>query len=68
MLSQFDKARRHARIPFQNAPDSAAPKWAASNAQVTHAKNKWKAVLRSGIVTLNGKDCVFNTATGDFSW
>jgi transcription initiation factor TFIIA large subunit len=37
-------------------------------AQVTHAKNKWKCSLRSGVMSLNGKDYVFNTASGDFTW
>lgn len=36
--------------------------------QVSHVKNKWKCLLRNGVMSLNGKDYVFSSATGDFSW
>lgn len=36
--------------------------------KVTRIKNKWKCVLKDGIVNINGKDYIFNRATGDFEW
>ncbi|KAJ3103445.1 transcription factor IIA subunit alpha [Phlyctochytrium bullatum] len=36
--------------------------------KVSRIKNKWKCVLRDGIVNVNGKDYLFNKANGDFEW
>jgi transcription initiation factor TFIIA large subunit len=67
VLSQFEKARARVGSTGRHAVLSCASP-VTPVAQVTHAKNKWKCSLRSGIMTLNGKDYVFNTASGDFTW
>lgn len=36
--------------------------------KVTRHKNKWKCTLKYGIMNLNEKDYLFQTATGDFQW
>ncbi|KAJ3281040.1 transcription factor IIA subunit alpha [Borealophlyctis nickersoniae] len=36
--------------------------------KVTRIKNKWKCTLKDGIVSVNGKDYLFNRANGDFEW
>lgn len=36
--------------------------------KITRARNKWKFHLKDGIMNLNGKDYVFNRATGDAEW
>ncbi|KAJ1995200.1 transcription factor IIA subunit alpha [Coemansia sp. RSA 1358] len=36
--------------------------------KVTRSKNKWKCVLRDGIMLVNGRDYLFQKATGDFEW
>ncbi len=36
--------------------------------KVSRIKNKWKAMLRDGVMTVNGKDYLFNKANGDFEW
>lgn len=36
--------------------------------KVTRTKNKWKCVLRDGIVSVNGRDFAFNKANGEFEW
>ncbi|KAJ2848077.1 transcription factor IIA subunit alpha [Coemansia brasiliensis] len=36
--------------------------------KVTRSKNKWKCVLRDGIMLLNGRDYLFQKANGDFEW
>ncbi|KAJ1886279.1 transcription factor IIA subunit alpha [Kickxella alabastrina] len=36
--------------------------------KVTRSKNKWKCVLRDGIMLINGRDYLFQKATGDFEW
>ncbi|KAJ2328784.1 transcription factor IIA subunit alpha, partial [Coemansia sp. RSA 2673] len=36
--------------------------------QVTRSKNKWKCVLRDGIMLINGRDYLFQKATGEFEW
>ena len=36
--------------------------------KVTRTKNKWKASLKCGICSFNGKDYIFNKATGEFDW
>ncbi|KAJ3100469.1 transcription factor IIA subunit alpha [Phlyctochytrium planicorne] len=36
--------------------------------KVSRIKNKWKCVLRDGIINVNGKDYLFNKANGDFEW
>jgi len=33
-----------------------------------HAKSRWKAILRHGIMRIEGRDYVFQKATGDFDW
>lgn len=36
--------------------------------KVTRTKNKWKCVLKDGVVLINGKDYLFQKASGDFEW
>jgi transcription initiation factor TFIIA large subunit len=36
--------------------------------KVTRIKNKWKCILKDGIMNINGKDYLFNKANGDFEW
>ncbi|PIA16684.1 transcription factor IIA, alpha/beta subunit [Coemansia reversa NRRL 1564] len=36
--------------------------------KVTRSKNKWKCVLRDGIMLINGRDFLFQKANGDFEW
>ncbi|KAJ2158502.1 transcription factor IIA subunit alpha [Coemansia sp. RSA 552] len=36
--------------------------------KVTRTKNKWKCVLRDGIMLINGRDYLFHKANGDFEW
>ena len=36
--------------------------------KVTRVKNKWKIFLKDGIMSCNGKDFVFNRASGDTDW
>lgn len=36
--------------------------------KITRARNKWKFHLKDGIMNLNGKDYVFQRATGDAEW
>ncbi|KAJ2720882.1 transcription factor IIA subunit alpha [Coemansia sp. Benny D115] len=36
--------------------------------KVTRSKNKWKCFLRDGIMLVNGRDYLFNRATGEFEW
>jgi|APGre2960657444_1045066.scaffolds.fasta_scaffold00044_51 transcription initiation factor TFIIA large subunit len=42
--------------------------WLTAPAQVSHVKNKWKCLLRNGVLTLNGTEYVFNSATGTFTF
>ncbi|KAI8058581.1 transcription factor IIA, alpha/beta subunit [Syncephalis plumigaleata] len=35
---------------------------------VTRTKNKWKCVLKDGVMTMDGRDYVFHRANGDFEW
>ncbi|KAL5611749.1 hypothetical protein BROUX41_000676 [Berkeleyomyces rouxiae] len=36
--------------------------------KVQRVKNKWKCVLKDGVLTVNGKDYVFHKATGEYEW
>jgi len=36
--------------------------------KVSRVKNKWKCVLKDGVVNINGRDYMFSRATGDFEW
>lgn len=36
--------------------------------KVTRTKNKWKCVLKDGIMLINGQDYLFHKANGDFEW
>ncbi|KAL1925692.1 uncharacterized protein VTP21DRAFT_575 [Calcarisporiella thermophila] len=36
--------------------------------KVTRTKNKWKCILKDGVVFLNGRDYLFHKANGDFEW
>lgn len=36
--------------------------------KVTRTKNRWRCMLKDGIVLVNGKDYLFNKATGEFQW
>ncbi|KAJ1658119.1 transcription factor IIA subunit alpha [Dispira simplex] len=36
--------------------------------KVTRQKNRWKCILRDGILLLDGKDYLFHKATAEFEW
>ncbi|KAI9208017.1 transcription factor IIA, alpha/beta subunit-domain-containing protein [Polychytrium aggregatum] len=36
--------------------------------KVSRIKNKWKCILKDGVINANGKDYLFNKANGDFEW
>ena len=36
--------------------------------KVQRTKNKWKCVMKDGMITVNGKEYVFSKATGEFEW
>ncbi|KAJ8099614.1 transcription factor IIA, alpha/beta subunit [Lipomyces tetrasporus] len=36
--------------------------------KVTRTKNKWKCVLKDGVVNVNGKDYLFGKGTGEYEW
>ncbi|KAI5863021.1 TFIIA-domain-containing protein [Durotheca rogersii] len=36
--------------------------------KVQRVKNKWKCVLKDGVLSVNGKDWVFHKATGEYEW
>ncbi|OLY78398.1 Transcription initiation factor IIA large subunit [Smittium mucronatum] len=36
--------------------------------KVSRTKNKWKCVLKDGIMLINGKNYLFHRANGDFEW
>ncbi|KAJ2980352.1 hypothetical protein NUW58_g6965 [Xylaria curta] len=36
--------------------------------KVQRVKNKWKCVLKDGVLNINGKDYVFHKANGEFEW
>ncbi|RWA06375.1 hypothetical protein EKO27_g8733 [Xylaria grammica] len=36
--------------------------------KVQRVKNKWKCVLKDGVLNVNGKDYVFHKATGEYEW
>ncbi|KAJ1662743.1 transcription factor IIA subunit alpha [Coemansia sp. RSA 1813] len=36
--------------------------------KVTRTRNRWKCVLRDGIMLINGRDYLFQKATGEFEW
>ncbi|TDZ60580.1 Transcription initiation factor IIA large subunit [Colletotrichum trifolii] len=36
--------------------------------KVQRVKNKWKCVLKDGVLTVNGKEYVFHKATGEYEW
>lgn len=36
--------------------------------KVTRSKSKWKCVMKDGVMNLNGKDYIFNKASGEFQW
>jgi transcription initiation factor TFIIA large subunit len=36
--------------------------------RVQRVKNKWKCVLKDGMVHINGKDYLFSKCTGEFEW
>jgi len=36
--------------------------------KVQRVKNKWKCVLKDGIMHINGKDYLFSKCTGEFDW
>lgn len=36
--------------------------------KVSRIKNKWKCVLKDGVVNMNGKDYVFRSCNGEFEW
>ncbi len=62
VLCQFDKACCSMHGCLCSAHLS------APYVQVSHTKNKWKALLRNGIMVLDGTEYVFNTATGTFTF
>ncbi len=36
--------------------------------KVTRTKNKWKCILKDGVLTVGGREYVFQKATGEFEW
>ena len=36
--------------------------------KVHRTKNKWKCQLKDGVISIGGKDWVFNRANGEFEW
>ncbi|CEJ89016.1 Putative Transcription initiation factor IIA large subunit Short=TFIIA large subunit [[Torrubiella] hemipterigena] len=36
--------------------------------KVQRVKNKWKCVLKDGVLTVNGKEYVFHKASGEYEW
>ncbi|KAH8649436.1 transcription factor IIA, alpha/beta subunit-domain-containing protein [Tricladium varicosporioides] len=36
--------------------------------KVQRVKNKWKCVMKDGVLTVNGKEYVFHKATGEYEW
>ncbi|KAI5845021.1 transcription factor IIA, alpha/beta subunit [Morchella snyderi] len=36
--------------------------------KVQRTKNKWKCVLKDGVLTINGKEYVFHKANGEYEW
>ncbi|KAK3181305.1 transcription factor IIA subunit alpha [Lecanicillium sp. MT-2017a] len=36
--------------------------------KVQRVKNKWKCTLKDGVLTVNGKEYVFQKATGEYEW
>lgn len=36
--------------------------------KVHRTKNKWKCQLKDGVISIGGKDWVFNKANGEFEW
>ncbi|KAI0233337.1 transcription factor IIA subunit alpha [Massospora cicadina] len=36
--------------------------------KVSRTKNRWRCSLKDGIILVNGKDYLFNKATGEFQW
>ncbi|KAI9822845.1 MAG: transcription factor IIA subunit alpha [Phylliscum demangeonii] len=36
--------------------------------KVQRTKNKWKCTLKDGVLTVGGREYVFNKATGEFEW
>ncbi|KAL2154936.1 hypothetical protein VTH82DRAFT_3612 [Thermothelomyces myriococcoides] len=36
--------------------------------KVQRVKNKWKCILKDGVLTVNGKEYVFAKATGEYEW
>lgn len=36
--------------------------------KVTRTKNKWKCVLKDGVVNVNGKDYLFGKGNGEYEW
>lgn len=36
--------------------------------KVHRTKNKWKCQLKDGVISIGGKDWVFNKASGEFEW
>jgi len=36
--------------------------------KVQRVKNKWKCVMKDGVITVDGKEFVFHKATGEYEW
>jgi len=36
--------------------------------KVQRTKNKWKCVLKDGVLTINGQEYVFHKANGEYEW
>jgi len=36
--------------------------------KVARVKNKWKCILKDGMIHINGKDYLFSKCTGEFEW
>jgi transcription initiation factor TFIIA large subunit len=39
-----------------------------SNEQVTRVRNKWKVLLKDGVMSIHGRDYIFKKASCEFEW
>lgn len=61
IVCQYDKvkSRRSGRSERER-------KW--GNVQISRTKNKWRFILKSGVMNIEGRDFVFSKATGEADW
>ena len=39
-----------------------------SDEQVTRVRNKWKVLLKDGVMSIHGRDYIFKKASCEFEW